>query len=717
NGKIDRRALPRPGRDGADAPAARTPAQTPTERMLSEVWREILTLNEVNRDDDFFALGGHSLLATQVVSRVREVFQLELPVRTLFEAPTLEGFARATDAALAREGRRAPLPAIRALPDDEPARLSFAQERMWFIQSMAPDSLAYNLPVPMRLRGELDAAALGAALDELRRRHEVLRTTYRLVDGVPMQDVQPWRSQPLAVVDLRAQGAEAAAHAMQLVMAEACTPFDLATGPVFRSTLYRLAEREHLLMLTLHHIACDQWSFGLLGRDLAELYNQLHAGHAVTTPLPPIRYRDFAQWQREWLHGDELERQLSYWVKQLSGLSPLELPTDRPRPQAQTFNGHWITAALPAGLVERVKALERSEGGTLFMVMYAAFAALLQRLTGQHDIAIGVPIANRNQHAVEALIGTFVNTLVMRADMSGTPSFRELVHRVRSASLDAYAHQDVPFEQLVEHLGRRDASRSPLVQVLFNVQNVPIHGMAFDGLEWEPLPLDRGAAQFELSFVIDTEIEHSLVVEYNSDLFDRTTVVRLVAQYFELLEGALARPDTPLPALPLLPPAQLAQLREWNQATAMAVPADGVYPQLFEAQVDAGPDRIALSFQGATLAYRELNARANQLAWHLRSLGVRPGVMVGVCLERGLHLPIALLAIQKSGGTYLPLDPGFPPERLAFMLEDSGAAVLVTAGDAAASIELPAALQVVDVAAQSATLASLSTANPVASAG
>jgi amino acid adenylation domain-containing protein len=711
NGKVDRRALPVPRADVDPIERQYNPPQTPSEAALAEIWCRTLDVPGVGRNDDFFALGGHSLLATQVASRLREVFQLDLPVRVLFEASTLAGLAARIDDALARHRQAMPLPPITPTGTDGPARLSFSQERMWLIQTLAPENLAYNLPAALRFQGNLDVAALSDALDAVRLRHEALRTTFRMVDGQPMQEVSIWRSEPLAIVDVRTSGDGAQEEALRLARAEACIPFDLAAGPVMRCVLYRIGDQDHLLLMTLHHIACDQWSFGLLGRELGVLYNERRAQRQAALPGLPIRYRDFAVWQREWMQGAELDRQMAYWVPHLADSPALELPTDRPRPIVQSFHGRWLSVQLPQGLMERVEDAARREGATLFMLAYAAFATLLHRLSGQQDIAVGVPIANRNRSAIEGLVGTFVNTLVMRTDLTGAPSFRELLHRVRGVALDAYAHQDVPFEQLVERVGRRDAGRAPLVQVLFNVQNAPMQGIRFDDLQWQTVPVDRGAAQFELSVMIDTEINRSLIVEYNTDLFDGSTVQRMVAQYFELLEGALADPQAKLAALPLLPPAQQRQLREWNQASNATYPTDVVYAQLFAEQVQACPQAIAVSVSGMQLSYGELNGRANRLAWHLRSLGVGAGVLVGVCLDRSIDLCMALLAVHKAGGAYVPLDPGFPPDRLGFMLEDSGAAVLVTMGDSLPDVDLPRGLHVVDLVAQSALLPAASTAD------
>jgi amino acid adenylation domain-containing protein len=697
NGKVDRAALPDPSGTSMDEERHEAAADG-TEQAVADIWCNILGIARVGRHDDFFEAGGHSLLATQVISRVRDVFGVKMAVRTLFEASTLMAFAHRIDTAR-REGDTRPAPAIVARAHSGPTRLSFSQERMWVIQSLAPESRAYNMPGAMRLHGPLDVKALEDAFDEMRARHEILRTTYRLVDGVPMQEVRPHVKEPLLLVDLASYGVDAIWKARHAAEVEAAKPFDLATGPVIRAVLYRLADDDHVFAGTVHHIAGDQWSFGVLGRELATLYNARRRGvDAALAPLP-LSYRDFSAWQRDWLQGDELERQTSYWVRQLQDVPPVDLVTDHPRPLFQGFRGRQLAVRLADGFIGRIEEAARREGSTLFMMAYAAFAALLHRLTGQEDFAIGVPIANRTHSVIEPLLGTFVNTLAMRADLSGDPSFGELLRRVRQVALDAYAHQDAPFELLVDRVGRRDTSRAPIVQVMLNVQNAPMRGIEFDGLHWKPLVLDRGAAQFELALTVDTEITRSVMLEYNSELFEEATMNRLVEQYLHLLAGAVADPRERIASLSLLPPSQQRQLREWNDASRTEHGSVSTYPRLFEARARAAGSQVAVSFEGTSITYADLNARANRLARRLQASGVQAGSLVGVCLDRGIELCVALLAVQKAGAGYVPLDPMFPQDRLEYMLEDSGALVLLTGGDAASAIDVPAGVATVDVLA------------------
>ena len=573
NGKVDRHAL----LARQSAPADRghplsSPPKTPTEEALAEIWRDTLRLEEIGRLDDFFYQGGHSLLAMQVISRAREVFQIELPLRTLFEARTLEALARQIDVAL-RQQRDTPLmPLIEAATSACPAPLSLSQERMWLIQSLDPENTAYNMVVAIRLRGLLDINALSGALNELYRRHEVLRSTFDVADGQPVAHVHPWINQELAVVDLRDRGDEASAEALRLAEIEARTPFDLVRGPVMRTKIFRTQGDDNLFTMVLHHIAADQWSLGVLWREFAAAYSDLRKGIPVRLEPPKISYADYASWQRRWLQGSEFDRQISFWRRQLANLPVLEIPTDRPRPRLPSLNGGLCRAPMPARLVADLERLGRREGATLFMTMFSAFATLLNRITGQEDIPIGVPVANRTQSSVEDLVGTFVNTLVLRAELSGDPSFRDLLHRVRATALDGFAHQDVSFDKLVQEFERlRETSRTPLTQVLFNVANAPMHGMEIDGLDWEPLVLDRGGAQFELSLSVDTQVTRSLCLEYNTDLFDRATVERMIGQYLTILESVAADPGQRLSALPLLPAEQLSALREWN-ATSASLP-------------------------------------------------------------------------------------------------------------------------------------------------
>ena len=476
NCKLDRRALPIPERSNLDrALPLKSALQTRTEEALWEIWRDCLGIEDVNRGDDFFKLGGHSLLAVQVMSRVRKVFQLELPIKVLFEDRTLEVLAIRIDEAL-REQRHTPrIPQIDTTAGEGPAPLSYSQQRMWIIHSLDPENTAYNMCGAMRLVGPLDVGALSGALNELRRRHESLRCTFREVDGRPLQHLEPWVDQQLVVTDLSDLDDCAWIEAMRRMETDARTPFDLVHGPVMRTALFRTAQEEHLLQMTLHHISGDQWSIGLLMRELAAAYNALLRGRPAGLEPLRIGYRDYALWEQRWFQGAETERQLLFWRRRLADLSPLELFTDRPRGPIQSLAGALCRVSLPAALLSGLDQLSRRESVTLFMTMFAAFSSLLYRRSGQEDIAIGVPVANRTQIALEGVVGTFVNTIVLRVDLSGNITFRELLGRVRTAALDAFAHQDVPFDRLIQELGRTpDASRPPLVQVLFNVANAPI---------------------------------------------------------------------------------------------------------------------------------------------------------------------------------------------------------------------------------------------------
>ena len=696
SGKVDRRALSAMdlSKTAGESRSVIAPRSL-TEEALREIWRDTLQIETVNRADDFFELGGHSLLATQVMSRVRNVFQLDLPLSVLFEARTLEALAVRVDETL-REQRHAPrAPLIEAATDEGPAPLSFSQQRMWMIQSLDPENTAYNMAGAVRIRGPLNVQALSAALDDVKRRHDNLRSVFKVVDERALQHVEPWESQALTAIDLRGQGDEAWAEALRQAELEARTPIDLTHGPVMRAKLFRTGEEEYLFQMTLHHISGDQWSVGVLGRELAASYSNLLAGRPSRLQPLRVRYRDYASWQRRWLEGEETERQMAFWKQKLADLPPLALPTDFSRPRVQSLKGAFLQAPIPPSLLPQLERLSRREGCTLFMLMLAAFSALLCRLTGQDDIPIGVPVANRTQSAVEDLIGTFVNTLVFRIDLSGNPSFGDFLSRVRAVALDAFAHQDVSFDKLVQDIKQaRDTSRAPLVQTIFNMLNAPMHGIVLDGLVWEPVLLDRGGAQFELSVSIDAQITQALSVEYNTDLFQRETIERLIAQYLQILDGIVADPGMRLGSLPLLPPTERRLVQQdWN-ATSAFYPQDKLFIQLFEERAAERANAPALSFGATTVTYGELNGRANAFARKLLSLGIGPGAVVGLCLNRSIALVVALLAIQKAGAAYVPLDPALPSNRLEYMLSDSGAKALVATKTIAGELALPENMQI-----------------------
>ncbi|MGB8494244.1 MAG: amino acid adenylation domain-containing protein, partial [Candidatus Acidiferrum sp.] len=681
NGKIDRRALPAPDRTRPELDNTFVAPRTPTEELLAQIWAQLLDLERVGVHDNFFDLGGHSLLATQAVSRMREAFQVEIPLRRLFEVPTVAGLAESIEAAR-QSGQDLLAPPILPVPRNGDLALSFGQQRLWFFDQLEPGLSAYNIPAAVRLKGPLNLGALEQSLNEIVQRHESLRTTFGKVEGRPTQVIAPALTIKLPVVDLRnLPASQRDIEVRRLVTAEAQRPFDLSTGPLIRGTVLRLADEEHVGLLTMHHIVSDGWSTGILVRELVALYVASCAGGSSPLPALPIQYADFAQWQRQWLQGEVLETQIAYWKERLAGAPALiDLPTDLPRPAVQTFRGANQTLVLPKSLKDGFKALGRQEGVTLFMAMLAAFKVLLYRYTSQDDLIVGTPIANRNRVETEGLIGFFVNALVLRTDLSGNPSFRELLRRVRQVCLGAYSHQDLPFDRLVEELHlQRDLSRNPLFQVMFALQNAPLRPLELPGLTLSPVEGDSETAHFDLTLqIVDTEQELTAAFVYNIDLFEAGTIARMLANFQTLLEAIVADPEQRLSDLPLLTETERQQLLvEWN-STKTDCQRDLCIHQFFEAQVKRTPDAIAVVFEAEQLTYGELNRRANRLAHHLRALGVGPEVLVALCLERSLEMVIGLLGILKAGGAYVPLDPAYPKERLDFMLKDAQVPVLLT---------------------------------------
>ncbi|MBX9790192.1 MAG: amino acid adenylation domain-containing protein [Pirellulales bacterium] len=679
NGKIDRRALPEATTDRDDDLVITDAPRNGLEVLLSELFGEVLGLSRVGIHESFFRLGGHSLLATQLVSRIRSALAVELPLRALFEAPTVAELAVRV-AALQGTGSSPALPLVRRGADEEPVA-SFAQQRLWFLDQLEPGNPFYNLPAAARLTGPLNVTALGQALDALVARHEALRTVFANHQGRPLPVVSEAACWPLAQVDLRSTPDQPAALDAALVAA-AREPFDLARGPLVRGVLYQLATEEHVLLLVLHHVVADGWSMGVLVRELGLVYTA--AAEQTGAGLPPlaVHYSDFAAWQRQWLAGAVYEEQLAYWQSRLGdGPAVLELPADRPRPAAPRFCGATQAIALSAELSGRLQAVSRQEGVTLFMTLLAAFQAWLSRVTGETDIAVGSPIANRTQSELEGLIGFFVNTLVMRTDVSGDPSFRELLSRVRETTLGAYAHQDLPFEKLVEVLApQRSRSHAPLFQVALVLQNAPLDWPAGGPLTVAPQPLDMGTSKYDLTWFV-WEAEGRLVgqVEYSTELFEGGTIERFWESLVNLLEGVVDDPSQTVSRLPLTSAAERARLLEQASGPSDDVlPAEGVH-ELIAARAAVYPERIAVEgADGTALTYEQLERQANQLAWHLQSLGVGPETLVGVALERSPRLVVTLLAIWKAGGAYVPLDPAYPRSRLELLVADSGLQVLVS---------------------------------------
>jgi amino acid adenylation domain-containing protein/non-ribosomal peptide synthase protein (TIGR01720 family) len=720
NGKIDRRALPLPEKTRLTLSTPFTAPQTPTEMLLANIWRDVLGLEQVGIHDNFFELGGHSLLATQIISRVRDTFSSFMPLHHLFETPTVAGLALVLDNA----DIQTPLPPIRPMPRtaDTELPLSFAQQRLWFLAQLEGPGAAYNIPLAVRISGTLNLTALEQSISKIIERHEVLRTTFHTENGRPYQVIAPSLNLMIPLVDAQASSPQDD-EIQRLMLAEAEKPFDLETGPLLRVTVLRLEPQTHVLLVTMHHIISDGWSIGVLVRELSALYQAYVTD--TTHPLPdlPIQYADFAGWQRQWLAGEVLETQLNYWKEQLADIPPLlELPTDHPRPAIQSYRGASHAFVLPQSLSAALNALSLKTGTTLFMTLQAAFATLLFRYSGQNDILMGTPVANRNHTEIEPLIGFFVNILVLRTSFEENPTFLTLLNQVRQVSLEAYHHQDLPFELLVDALQpERNLGHTPLFQVLFVLQNVPLEKVELPELTLTPLVSDTTTAKFDLTLMIEErEAGLSGHFEYNTDLFEAATIERMVRHFQTLLAGIVANPNRSVSTLPLLTPAERQQLlTAWGRAiTAPQIAAarsvekaeefdrtggtatssenrphspvrhskirlfsekiNRSLHELFEAQVDCTPDAPAVSFNGQTLTYQELNLRANRLAHHLIWLGVGPDVLVGLYVERSPELIIGLLAILKAGGAYVPLDPTYPAERLAFMVADAQLPLIIT---------------------------------------
>ncbi|HYH79590.1 MAG TPA: amino acid adenylation domain-containing protein, partial [Longimicrobium sp.] len=677
NGKLDRKALPAP--DEAEESARYAAPRTPVEQVLAGAWATVLGRERVGIHDGFFELGGHSLLATRVISRVRQLFGVEVPLRALFEAPTVAELAERVEAL--RRLDLPQLPPVLPVARDRAVPLSFAQERLWFLDRLQPGSALYNVPDALRLSGALDVDALERALGEIVRRHEALRTVFRELDGGPVQVIAPFEGFSLPVEDLSTLDATSrAAIAKRRVDAEAVFPFDLSAGPLFRARLIRLGDEEHLLLLSMHHTVSDGWSSGLLRHELSVLYTAFCDGRPSPLADLPVQYADYVVWQRGQLRGEVLERQLAYWRERLAGAPTLlELPTDRPRPAVQTYRGAGEAFELSAELSARLEALARAEGATLYMVLLGAYQALLARYSRGDDVVVGSPAAGRTRGEVEELIGFFVHTLVLRTSLSGDPSFRDVLARVREATLGAYEHQDVPFENLVEALQpERSLGHNPLFQAFFALPDVPGADPSLPGLTVGDVAADIPTSKFDLSLFF-TQSPGGLrgYIEYATDLFDAATVRRFAAHLEVLLEAVAADPARPLSSLPIVTRDERETIvRTWAGAGA-AFPVTGGLHQRFEACAAARPDAVAVTCDGEALKYGELNARANRLARRLRALGVRPESRVGLCAERSLELVVGVLAIVKAGAAYVPLDPAYPADRLAYMAEDSGIRVLL----------------------------------------
>ncbi|TRT96054.1 MAG: amino acid adenylation domain-containing protein [Microcystis aeruginosa Ma_OC_LR_19540900_S633] len=679
NRKVDRRALPAPDKIGNRRDQYVAP-RNGIEEMLVQIWTEILKVEQVGIYDNFFEIGGHSLLATQLVSRIRSLFKIELPLRSLFGAATVAELAHLIGQ-LQQQNLTLTVPPILPRTKDTELPLSFAQQRLWFLDQLQPNSALYNIPMVLHFRGNLNQKALEQSLQEICDHHEVLRTNFVTIGGQPTQVIQTTR-ETISVVDLQDLPIhEQEEKTQQLKQKQATQPFDLAKESLIRITLVVLSETEHLLLVCMHHIISDGWSIEVLIHELTSLYNAYVQNQPANLAPLPIQYADFALWQKQWLQGDVLQSQLNYWQNQLTAAPPLlSLPTDHPRPAVQSFVGTQQEFSLSPKLSQALTELSHQQGVTLFMTLLAAFDALLYRYTGSGDILVGTPIANRNRSEIEGLIGFFVNTLVMRTDLSDNPSFSQLLTRVREVTMDAYAHQDLPFEMLVEALQpERDLSHTPLFQVAFVLQNTPKSEIAMTGLTVTDLPPENTTAKFDLTLAM-VNMDDGLkgVWEYNTDLFESSTIERLSGHFLNLLGGIVANPQERISQLPLLTESETNQLLiEWNN-TQVDYPEYKCIHQLFEEQVKRTPDAVAVVCSQQQLTYNELNCRANQLAHYLQKLGVKADTLVGISLERSLEMIVGLLGILKAGGAYLPLDPDYPSERLQFAIADAQLSLLLT---------------------------------------
>ncbi|HJX27517.1 MAG TPA: condensation domain-containing protein, partial [Thermoanaerobaculia bacterium] len=719
NGKVDRKSLPAPDRSRRATEAEYVAPRTETEAVLVEIWKELLGLERIGVEDRFFDLGGHSLLAAQVLARVQQRFGIELPLREVFRTPTVSALATLIDAqavaSVDEDELAALLEQVDQISDDEArallaeikgeepapsgpppapaaAPLSFSQQRLWLIDQIDPGTSAYNVPAAVRLTGAVSVALLARIFAEVVRRHEALRTTFSVQDGRPVQVVAPpphadapdsWP--PLPVTDLSAlPEREREALARMLTREEALRPFDLERGPLLRLALLRLTGREHLLLVTMHHIVSDGWSMGVLLREIGALHEAFSQGRP--SPLPPLamQYADFAVWQRDWLQGALLEEQLDWWRRELGGgPAALGLPLDRPRSPHRGNLGGSLAVRLSPEVTGRVRELSRRERVTPFMLLLAVYQTLLHRCGGQEDVVVGTPVANRNRFEIEGLIGFFVNTLVLRGrfgEERGEPlTFSRVLARTRETSLGAFGHQDVPFEKLVEEIvPERNPALSPLFQAFFGLQNSPRRRLSLPGLSLETISQQGEIALFDLSLEM-AEVDGGLTggLEFRRDLLDRPTVARLLESFHHLLNGLLATPERRIAEVPLLGAAERHQVvREWNDGAGRTERRTS-FVSLFERQAEHAPDAPALSQSGRRFTYDQLDRRANRLARRLRRLGVGPETHVAVLVERSPELVIAMLGILKAGGAYIPLDPAYPVERLAYMLEDSAARLLV----------------------------------------
>ena len=675
NGKINRKALPAP--DYSVTETDYILPTTPTQQQLAQIWSQILKLDHIGIHNNFFELGGHSLLATQIISRIRQKLAIELPIRTIFESPTINQLASRIE----RENNITDTSTIQPIAREGNLPLSYAQQRLWFLAQLEPDSYVYNIPLAYHLTGKLNFAALEQSLRAIIARHESLRTNFLVKDGQPTQIIHEgiiWQITTTNLEHLSPEETEAQVE--KITTQQAQQPFNLTQDCLFRAQLLILDKEEHILLLTMHHIISDGWSMNLLWSELIALYQAFNNNQTSPLSALPIQYLDFAVWQRQWLEEKIIPSELNYWKQQLAGHLPLlELPLDYPRPPVQTHKGAYQKITISQQLSQSLEGLAQKEGVTLFMLLLAAYQTLLHRYTGQSDIIVGSPIAGRNRAETEGLIGFFVNMLPLRTQVEAEQNFPELLQQVKETVLAAYDHQNLPFEKLVEELQpERNLSHSPIFQVSFNLVNTPSTELELPGIKTTPIEVKTHTAKLDLALALSQTSEGlEGVVEYNTDLFKAETINRLIGHFLTLLEAITVDTEENIARLPILTAAEEHQLLvEWNDTKAE-------YPnlcihQLFERQVEKTPEAVAVRFEEQELTYAQLNQKANQLAHYLQSLGVKPGSLVGICVARSIEMIIALLGILKAGGAYVPIDPTYPSDRIDYMLDDSQVSLLVT---------------------------------------
>jgi amino acid adenylation domain-containing protein len=681
SGKVDFKRLPQPSLERSILDHSGFIPRSPVEQGLLDIWRELLGLEQIGMRESFLELGGHSLLVTQLVARIRKIFQVELALRQVFEYPTIAGQAEQIESAM-RENAAFDDKPIEKASRDELLPLSFSQQRLWFLDQLSPGNLFYNIPEALELEGDLNLDALRYSLNALVDRHESLRTVFTTQDGMPRQMIHPEWEMEVPLLDLsEMEAAEREAIAAQEVEKETQTPFDLETGPLVRLRLLKMAADKHIALLNMHHIVADGWSMGIFVHELAAFYEARCREEIYLPDELPLQYADYAVWQRNWLKDDVLEKQLAYWHNKL-GEKPLvlDLPTDHPRPAMMSQAGSLETFTMPDGLYERLNAFCKRHNVTLFMVLLAAYQTMLYRYTGQEQISVGTAIANRNRTDIEGLIGFFVNTLVLKEDLNDEMTFKVLLQKVRETCLGAFAHQDLPFELLVEEMQpERNLSYTPLFQAAFSMQTGGGEPISFSGITWRPLSTFSGTAKFDITLgVTDDPKNFNGYFEYSTDLFEQESIQRMAGHFLALLEGLLVAPETEISRLPLLTTDERQlMLRDWNDAMHMPVEIHCAH-ELFASQAVKHPERTALRFQGQSLSYGELDSRANKLAQYLVKAGVKPVSLVGISTERSLETVIGILGVMKAGGAYLPLDPTYPADRIQFMLEDSRVEIVLT---------------------------------------